>query len=43
MPRNPGLEDTIPLGLATRVWVRVRGVSKASVGPWSQPAGKVVP
>lgn len=27
----------------TRQWLRVRGVSKKSVGPWSQLANKVVP
>jgi hypothetical protein len=26
-----------------RIWVRVRGVAKKLVSPWSQPAGKVVP
>jgi hypothetical protein len=28
---------------ATRVWLRVRAVSKKTVGPWSQLANKVVP
>ena len=27
----------------TRQWVRVRGVSGDGRGPWSQPAGKIVP
>jgi hypothetical protein len=26
-----------------KMWVRVRGVAKKIAGPWSQPAGKVVP
>jgi hypothetical protein len=31
------------LASGTKIWVRVRGVAKKLVGPWSQPAGKVVP
>jgi hypothetical protein len=37
---NCVIED---LPSATRQWLRVRGVAKKSVGPWSQIANKVVP
>jgi hypothetical protein len=34
------IEGLVP---GTKMWVRVRGVAKKIVGPWSQPACKVVP
>jgi len=34
------IEDLVS---GTKMWVRVRGVARNLVGPWSQPAGKIVP
>ena len=42
-PSTSGTYVIEDLASATRQWLRVRGVSKKSVGPWSQLANKVVP
>jgi hypothetical protein len=42
-PATAGTYVIADLPSMTRQWLRVRGVSKKSVGPWSQMANKVVP